>query len=72
MIGVLTNLASLVSGSVEFSILAKATVVLIAGLATAAVARTGACVDATPRARGDVRGAGGPARCRDCAAAADG
>jgi bla regulator protein BlaR1 len=39
MIGVLTNFASLVSGSVEFSILAKATVVLIAGLATTAVAR---------------------------------
>ena len=39
MIGVLTNLAGLVSGSVEFSILAKATVVLIAGLATAALAR---------------------------------
>ena len=39
MIGVLTNFASLVSGSVEFSIIAKATVVLIAGLATAALAR---------------------------------
>lgn len=39
MTGVLPNLAGLVSGSVEFSILAKATVVLIAGLAAAALAR---------------------------------
>ena len=39
MTAVLSNLAGLLSGSVEISILAKATVVLIAGLAAAAMAR---------------------------------
>lgn len=39
MTGVLSNLAALLSGSVEISILAKATLVLLAGLAAAAIAR---------------------------------
>ena len=39
MTGVLSNFAGLVGGSVEFSILAKATLVLIAGLAGAAIAK---------------------------------
>jgi beta-lactamase regulating signal transducer with metallopeptidase domain len=39
MTGVLSNFAGLVSGSVEFSMLAKATLVLIAGLVATAIAR---------------------------------